>query len=214
MMWPPNDEAVGRVLERISHAGTRAGGTARSGARSAAGVDPRGVALYAEAVETRHQEVSDYPSLLHPILAFFAMAGPRSPHTTHRQQTAIAVGFLGLVGGLAADRASSELGSRCETASGLLVGEMPPTIPASRGQAPVAGGSVESKAGHPGGSETAGGRYVVHGTAAPEAWKEAEQRARSVARASRVLPSAAASVDGLAMVAVERADKGGLNELV
>ena len=59
MMWPPNDEAVGRVLESIGQrAGARAGGAALHAAPRSSGVGARGIALYAEAVETRHQKRS------------------------------------------------------------------------------------------------------------------------------------------------------------
>ena len=212
MMWPPNDEAVGRVMERISSAGARGGGFAARalGIADAHAHAARGIALYAEATETRHQEVSDYPSLLHPIMSFFAMSGPRNPHATHRQQTAVVVGFLGLVGALASDRASSELCARCETASGLLVAEGSER------------GSDEGKSDMYAEAKTAEGRYIVHGAAAPDAWKEAERRVRLTYRAAaRVKPTKAAAVDGgVAMVAVERPpellapDRGGLNELV
>lgn len=83
MMYPGNDAAVGSVLQAASERGAPA-------------------ALYAECSQTRHQEISDYPSLLHPILRFFCMAGARDPHVTHQQQASVAVGFLALAGGLRA----------------------------------------------------------------------------------------------------------------
>ena len=47
-------------------------------------------ALYAEAPEARHQEVSDYPSLSYWPLRLVCMAGHQNPHTSHVQLSSLA----------------------------------------------------------------------------------------------------------------------------
>ena len=138
MMYPPNANAVGGVLEQVS-----AGG--------------RTIAFYAEASETRHQEVSDYPSLLHPILRFFAMAGARNPHRAHQQQSALIVGFLTLVNALVTDKGGVHLTKYRAMARRLIT-------PGSEDEP---------------GDDDEDASYVVHGATVPSAWQRDWQSAEA-----------------------------------
>ena len=83
MFYPENERALGAVL------------------RSIAARTPAQPVLYTEALGTRHQEVSDYPSLQYWPMRLMCMCGGQPPHASFRQQSSVAVGFLAAVGVLA-----------------------------------------------------------------------------------------------------------------
>lgn len=80
MMYPENERSLGAVL------------------RSIAARTPAQPVLYTEALDTRHQEVSDYPSLSYWPTRLMCMCGAQPPHASFRQQSSVAVGFLAAVG--------------------------------------------------------------------------------------------------------------------
>ena len=121
MMYPRNEEKVGEVLRAVAEA--------------------EAPALYAEAPEARHQEVSDYPSLSYWPLRLVCMAGHQNPHTSHVQLSSLAVGFLATVGVFAAEGGSPQLERMRSLTSGML-------LPAEGGAPPRS-------------------EYVVHGAALP-----------------------------------------------
>ena len=83
MLYPENERSLGVVL------------------RSIAARTPAKPVLYTEALGTRHQEISDYPSLSYWPMRLLCMCGAQPPLASHRQQSSVAVGFLAVVGVLA-----------------------------------------------------------------------------------------------------------------
>lgn len=135
MMYPGNEEPLARVMRSVSSKAVVGGSRSEEAA----------VALI-EARETRHQEVSDYPSINHLPLRFFCMACSRDPHSTHRQQTELAVGFLALAGVLSADDGGA-LATARELTRRLMT-------------KPTAEGVTDEE----------GARFAVHGSVLPKAW--------------------------------------------
>ena len=153
MMYPDNEERIGAVLRTVATGAGPRGGAWSSVARAQpeTGGKPASLAapvLYVEATETRHQEVSDYPSLSYLPLRLVCMAGHRRPHAAHQQQTRLAVGFLAAVGALP-DNDSPQLSRDAALASSLML--------APRADPP-------------------GTSYLVHGAGVPSAFEEPLRR--------------------------------------
>lgn len=120
--------------------------------------------MYVEAVRTRHQELSDYPSLLHFVLRFFCMAGHRNPHATHAQQASLAIGFLALVGALSPGPSNSNLNQNCKRVRQLVLTEL--GVPMEN----TAEEAVEDQ------------EYLMHGAVVPSGWVEAQVAADAAAQ--------------------------------
>ena len=154
MMYPANEARVGATLRGV-------------------GCDGHAPALYAEAVRTRHQEISDYPCLSYAPLRFFCMAGGRKPTEAHTVQARLIVGFLALSGVLEPSRTPSQPPGQSAVSKGFS-GELCDAREAAQRLL------LQPDENHKAATESAQSlqlnQYLVHGATAPSAYVEAVAR--------------------------------------